>query len=651
MRKMHAHAIAAMSKDELWGLEDGPMQIVFDDGILTTNARNTIFSAYFWAYHQRWDKAPLVMKHHIGEREFGGKIVIDMLSDVLFDTYFGYEELGEVLEIEDLCKLAYEIVNDIYNDFTMNCEEYVTSLNILDMLDVIDHPKIQAAKEHMLPTQRSIKQVHATIKDVLTNKEDMPNNQMAIIARMGLVSMDQLIQCVGPRGFITDIDSNTFRDPVMRGYIEGLVSLYDVLTESRSAAKSLMFAKDPLAESEYHNRKQQLSANVVQNLHRGDCGSTRYAQYRLKASDLTAWAGKYYLDEETGKLKVLKASDRHMAGQLIKYRTVPYCTHPDPVGVCSTCFGQLALSIPKGTNLGHVSATVFCEIISQLILSVKHLDGSSTVEEIKVNEYDRRFIEVRANPQQIYLTDEIVKSPLKLRMVGAEAKYLGDVHFVASADQLPITRVTELTDVALAIDHGSEADREVQMIPVEQGGRKASLTHEALAYVKEHRWEILANGDVEIDLKHWNNEHPLFELPLKHVNMMDFMKRIEAFLRSTDRQERKKQGVENRVLAEFDSVDAAIAELHGMVSAKLMVPVSYLEVLIYSCMVRSLEDRDHRLPKNPEVPQFGTYNDNMALRSFTGVLAYQNQDRVITSYESYVIRTRPDHVLDELVMG
>lgn len=651
MRKMHARDINKMSKEELWDLQDGPIEVVFDDGTVQANARTTILSAYFWKFYQRYPKAPMLKETHLGDRYFGGKIIIDMLTQVLFTTYFSYAERGEDLDLEEMAAIAYEIVNDVYNDFTMNCEEYVTTLDIEHMIDVIDHPLIKDAKKGMLPTQASIKKVHGVIKDVLMGEHpDMEDNPMAIIAKMGLVSMDQLIQCVGPRGFITDIDSNTFREPVMRGYIEGLVNLYDLLIESRSASKSLMMAKDPLAESEYHNRKQQLSANVVQNLHKGDCGSERYAQYRLRASDLPAWAGKYYVDEETGKLRVLKKTDRHMAGQMIRYRTVPFCQHPDPAGVCTTCFGTLGDTIPRDTNLGHVAATVFCEIISQLILSVKHLDGSSTVEEVRISEYDRRFLEVRDNPQQMYLTAEMLRSKVKLRMVGAEAKYLSDVHFVASADQLPITRVTELTDIALMIDNGTP-EVEKQVIPVQQGGRLASLTHHMLAHVKQHGWEILASGDVEIDLTNWSGDEPVFELPLKHVNMMDYMKRIEAFLRSTDAQERKKQGVTQRVLADFDDVSAAIAELHEMVSTKLMVPVSYLETLIYSCMVRDLEKHDHRLPKNFEKPQFGTYNDNMTYRSATGVMAYQGQDRFLTNLASYTIRTRPDHVLDELLIG
>ncbi|MGC8025560.1 hypothetical protein ACP3WI_24575, partial [Salmonella enterica] len=82
-------------------------------------------------------------------------------------------------------------------------------------------------------------------------------------------------------------------------------------------------------------------------------------------------------------------------------------------------------------------------------------------------------------------------------------------------------------------------------------------------------------------------EKPAFELPQRHINMVDYMRWMEAFLRSSGRSERKKMGIEKRrVLSDFNSIDAALAELYEMASSKLTVPIAYLEVLMYSTMVR-----------------------------------------------------------------
>jgi hypothetical protein len=153
-----------MPADQLWALPDGPVKVVFDDGVVETNARATIYSAYMWRMYTRYPKTPALTSHHLGERRIGSDTHLDLLGNVMWDWFQDYN--GEV-DVETLSKLVYEDTNRIYNDFTYRLESYVRTLSILDFMEVINHPEIKTANEQVQPTQLAIDHCYKKIKEVL----------------------------------------------------------------------------------------------------------------------------------------------------------------------------------------------------------------------------------------------------------------------------------------------------------------------------------------------------------------------------------------------------------------------------------------------------------------------------------------------------
>ena len=67
------------------------VEVEFDDGVITTTARTTIFSAYLWEYHRLYPKTPLLKdRHHIGERRLGAGTHLNILGSGMFDAYDAY---------------------------------------------------------------------------------------------------------------------------------------------------------------------------------------------------------------------------------------------------------------------------------------------------------------------------------------------------------------------------------------------------------------------------------------------------------------------------------------------------------------------------------------------------------------------------------
>lgn len=634
----NARELAAMDKNQLWKIPDGSMKVVFDDGVLETTSRATIFSAYMWGIHVKWPKTPCTISHHLGDQKVGSDTHINLLGKVMWDCYDAYK--GKV-DIEELCKFVYQATNLIYNDFTYRLESYVRSLSVLDYIDVIHHPVIKAANESVKPTRQSIDKTKRIIREVLKDPKELRNNALGSAVRNGLIKIDQVLQCVGPRGYVTDVDSNFFPNPVLTGYAHGIRSLHDSMIESRSAAKSLTFVEEPLQKTEYFNRRLQLLASTFKHIVPGDCGNDRYMPWLLTAADLVALAGKNYL--EGNVLKRLKDTDRHLIGEVIQLRTIFHCLNPDPEGVCTACFGDLALSIPRNTNVGHVSATALCEQASQAVLSVKHIDSGSDVDSIQLSEHDQRFIRVGADNNTIQLADRLEDKRVILTVSAKEASHISDISYVEDIKTLQVSFISDITQIVLTTIADDKEEKVV--LPIAIGSRHGSMSHELLEYLKVNGWDLTSSGDYNIDLSKWNIELPLFVLPLKHTNMLNHMKAIETFLKAT------RAGKGPKTLKDFETPEAALTDLYVLVSSHLNVNIAHLEVLIKATMIRSWLMKDYRLPHEGNSVEFGAFDYTMRMRSLSAAMAFEKHKKTLNDPATYLVKTRSDHILDPMLIS
>lgn len=664
----NARALANMSEDEIWALDTLPETthtVQFDDGELVVDVRSTIFSWYCQVFHRLYQQTPMLREHHLGATRLGARSHLDLLGRGLFAAFDYYRDPANiqqtlalapdnlhqlpdgrtVLNMEVLTKQVYLSTNQIYNKFSYTLEEYVTGVSILDFIDVVLQPDIKRANDNVKPSQASIDSVYRTIESTLLDPKQLHGNPVAKAAKSGLVSMGQNKQCVGPRGFLSDINSEVFPIPVLTGYVHGIYTLADSMKESRSAAKALEFAKDPVAESEYFNRKMQLGCSTLQRVHYIDCGTLEGMEYEIHSTNFDAVTGKQYMTAE-GWRPIREHHRRSLVGQTVLMRTVFKCLVNDRSGVCAECMGDLAWQIPEGTNLGHVSATVMCEEVSQNVLSTKHLDGSSTVDEMELTEYEQQYIQLGTNPNLLQLAPNLAGKRVLLTIPADSAPHLSDVNKTKNVRSLTLSRVSEIREVTFTVI--TDGVEDVVVLPVSMGSRLSSLTHEALIYIKRVNWSLTPQGDYLVDLADFNMEDPLFELPLKQINMVDFMKSIEAFLRSS---KKTKQNRHLKVLKDFATPEEGLKAFHELVSSKLKVNIAWLENIILATMIVSAENGDHRLPGPHEAGEIGSYEDNMRLRSLAAAMAYQKQEATIFDIQSYSIRNRSDHPQDKILMG
>lgn len=642
-KSFNARDILALSEDALWKKHDStdPMLLSFDDGtVVETTGRRTIFCYYLWDIHRKYD-IPLLPVHHMGNEWLTGKTHLTILGEVYRTWFQTFRATKVALEREMVWTTMYEMTNRLYNVITSRLGAYVATLSIADFMEVLKHKEVEQANSDMLPNQSSIDETYDKIVKTLRTTPDLKSNAIARAVRCSLVDNKQVLQCVSARGYVTDVDSRIFKQPITVGFAKGMRSFYDSLIESRSASKALMFAKNPLQDCEYFNRKMQLVAQVIDTLAPGDCGTTAYMPWRVESFELDRMEGVYYVDN--GELKTIQKGDLHLEGQTLMLRTPFGCAHPDRQTVCETCFGETAFSIPFNTALGHVSSTAIGEKISQLVLSTKHVDGSSEVDDIDLGEIYSHYLVAGSGESVLRLNPSLKGERIRLTVSADEAKGLPQVEKLPNLEDANIFRITEMKKVTFHIgDPNDETNLKEISVPVSMGSRYGSFTQQALQYIAHTGFSVNDRGDYVVDLAEWDVRSALFQLPLKHQNMLDYQNQVEKVLFSRD----KADGMKS-----YNDPVEAIKALFALIGSRLRINLSHVLVMAYAVAARDPDHYDYTLPRNGEAFKFVSMDDLVAGRSLSASMAYQRQDDVIRKIYTYTHTDRLRHPMDPMLMG
>ena len=592
--RISARKILNIDIEILWEYLAGEFTLVFDDGEIHTNAKETLISWYAWEYHRKFNLTPLSTRHHLATtlkgKPWNASSHLELINSVLWDSYDHHvSTYARKTELTDeLSKLAYEVTNNLYNVLSYRLEEYVVGLDIIDFIAISRHGRVEEARKLLSDEPESIDHLHSTIMEVVRKSPDMVNNPLAKVLRAGLTRQGQALQVLGVRGYVTDIDQIRFTKPILRGFLQGIVSLVDSMQESRSASISLKSSGPQLETSEYFSRRQQLICMYVKNIHRVDCGSTNYLTTTLLPAgfrdgkyfdnDLDTWCGKYYINEETGVLQSLSKNDTHLLGKTMRFRSpVAGCKHPDPYGICEVCFGSLADSLPEGTNLGHISCVTLTSDLGQMILSTKHHMSSSHVDGITLKPADRTFLHVQSNRNLYYMAPALKGKAITLLFPAASLMGIADIAIVDDVENLSETRVSLVNTMGFSV--ANEDGMDITSVQVSADGRMASLSHALLAHIKTNGYRVNKQDQYEVDMDDWDWSQPILSIPMRQHSTGDLQVAIAKLLEST------KEKMEER--SERTNPVNTLMDFYNLVNKTMKVNIAVLEVILYSSMVVS----------------------------------------------------------------
>lgn len=670
--EFNARILAQLNEDKLWEENFLPEKflLVFDDGAFETTRKRTIFSWYSWWPHRLQADTPMLAKYHIGNNVFTGKTINALMEMTAWD-FFDYHK-GTV-DKDTLALYVKQEFNHFYNSMTYRLEEYVTSIDAEDYAELMFHPEILEITNHLQsldlddPGQLAnidleLEKAYNKAEEIMMNNSDLKFNRLVQAVKTKIVDIRQLLQCVIAVGSRTETDSHVFPRPIVRGFGHGLINFHDVFIESCSSKKALSMAKTPLAIVEYFNRQQQLSSETLSILddfdnfysthgiklegYSGihDCGSKEYIPWKVDANNLRDLDGLYHWKDD-GTMELIKPWSTHLIGKLIRLRTVLTCRHPDPHSICPMCFGQLSENIPYGTNVAHMSSVTLCSIVSQNVLSTKHLDGSATLDALRISNADRRFIREMPNHYEIALSSKINLESAKIYIMASSNLGIGDIYKVENLSDLVPSRVTMMSDVIFETMN-EFGGLDYTTIPVSMGSRMSSFTTEFLGYIKEHGYDRTDDGFIVISLKDVPYDMPVWTLPRKHANMLEFMGAIEKLIKSSDKNKAKSK-VD---LTDYNNLSNALSDFYDLVNPKFNFNISHLAVILRTTMVRSKKNFDYNIPNSQDQIEFAPFNAIMKYRSLSAWAPFEKQSDMYLKPQSYLIQNRARHPMDEILI-
>lgn len=666
MLRLSARKLLDATTEELLENVTEDYILVFDDGEVVSRPVETIYSHMFWAFHRdivgyNGTTATLSVNHHIASftkiktvlsgthKEIMEKIYWDVYKEFFnqlpdADLFYSHDVPKHLIDAEhrlrdELNKIAAQTQNSIHNTTATNLVEYATSMDALAFTEIILHPEVLKIKNDMVAEIESTDSAQLKIKDLLLTHSDFDRNTLARPARAGLVKTGQAVHCIGPRNTVTETNSYIFRYPVTAGYGEGIRDCYELLIQSRDAAKSLAMSKSDLQQSEYFSRKLQFISTYVYRVEAGDCGTTRHVSWPVTEQDLPNLDGSHYLDDED-QYRVFRSSDKHLVGSVLQLRNPIYCNHKKPGFVCARCFGDLFYSVPDNTNIGYACAAFLAEKSTQGILSVKHDASGSGADPIRLNEEYARYLSVSTDGNS-YLLNKSIST--RVDSIILPAKFCSRITDIYKATDIHDVTPSNIASVPSFSLFERTHDEETKVIfQLQQDGRTPSLSYQFLEHIKEHGFDLDSRGDFVVPLTGWNYKKRFLNMPLKHFNMSDHSKEIASVIESTMKEmERRDQAV---------SPEAFLTELYNVVNSKLRINIAVLGIIAYGTMIVSSKTHDYRLPKANSRRGIGILDMIMKYRSAGTTMAYQGHADFIAAPSSFTVTNRPDSMFDVMLM-
>ena len=125
---------------------------------------------------------------------------------------------------------------------------------------------------------------------------------------------------------------------------------------------------------------------------------------------LSMYNNRWYRENPRGVEKLLTSNDTHLIGRTLYFRSPMRCaSKSEGTGICYRCYGELAHT-NNDINVGKIAAEILSAILTQILLSAKHL-LESMIKKISWSEGFKKFMAMDANI--MYLSDEFTEGELK----------------------------------------------------------------------------------------------------------------------------------------------------------------------------------------------------------------------------------------------
>lgn len=618
---------------EIWNIPEVPYLVVYEDGIeVQQNKKQIVFNRYCWELFALFPNTPIISTcdcSYIMNNEYYNADTHIRLLETIFKHICEYNQLHAYSTKENLLRLVMKIVNLIRNEVVTMVSPWVSGIDATDFVEVIKHKAIADIQSNLKPSPEHIDRAYKMTKQSMQNIN--PKNRFVKAYRSKSINENQANQCIGPRGYVTDLDRTVFKQPIVNGFIKGMGNLFEIMAESRTAAKSLNANDTHIKTSEYASRRIQLLTMSVRNIVNQDCGSTEYMDVYITQQVLDNMKGIYYLKED-GSLDWLRGNESHLVNQIIKVRTTLGCRHPVAHEVCTTCLGKISENFKENSNLGYIMTSYLMEKSTQTILSTKHLTHSVKKSAIKLEGNANKYF-YTDDENNIYFNKELDLTGMVMILPNSRLSKLIDVLNIQHTN-IALNKIGELEEII--IKDTKHKTPLVETVDISYRDRTSIITKALLEHIKNSKLESDARGNFVIPLDRYDKERPVFNNPLKEGNIISFVNKITSIIETNK-----------------DKVDdpyEKLGNLFAHIIDQFKCNFSILQVMIYATTTYNAYNNNYRLGRNSAHPHCEQKTVLFRHRSLSQLLIFEEQSKELMSNAAVMFSNvnRMSHPMDVL---
>ena len=658
MKPIPVRALYKLKFEDLIRLKtDLPIQ--FEDGsIIKVFHKELIISILLTKFLPEWNikiLPDILVSNYYTNGYFSSSTYTKLYSVLYYRIIKEYLEPNNLYnEYEYILKDMYKTINFFQNEFVSRIQDYNIGIEISDILPIaLDEEIILSIKKvNEEPTQANIEKTYKVL-DRIIKEGKHKDNIMSLVYQSGMVNINQLRQLFGSRGFLTEINSKIFKQPMVNSFTLGFKNMYEALIESRAGAKALYMSTNAIRKSEQHAREFQLATMPVEEIVYTDCGNRDYIEFYVRPKevdengkviwngDLKNLVGSKYMNER-GEWETITPDHKFLEGKTIKLRSILHCKLRNKKQICSACYGDLVYGLFKHSNLGHINVTNITRDISQSLLSTKHLLKSASASEIVLDSVASQFFTVKGSDKlyikPVYTGKKTIRTILHipqtqvLGLRGLETLNLLNIN---------ISKLSRIKGFTLEIRKGDKS--EFYPIKIKNGNRGGYFTIEFLFYIKKHGFTIDENDDYAIDITDIDAK----KIPIIKYERAEFDFNVLSAEFASLISKRKYVLQNGRRTSEF-TAEVLVQKIFDLLNKKLNINIKKIETLVYGFTVFDLDKDNYDLGRNSKYLDVVGLKYAIDYRSIGGSFGWSRLLQKIFNPYLMVEENKPDHPMDVL---
>lgn len=614
------------------GKDKGKIKITFKQGSVLLPARHAIFNMIAWQVYFRLGIDPVV------EDVIQVPTITDgALAKIHTKMYLRLLKVFPGEQWKCLSALA-DNVSDFSNFTYRWCGGYSKAISILGLCKLLKAPALKDLIEVDIPSsigthdaEPIINAKAKTFIELLGTPGAVQDNCLLDFMETKQLKTNQIPQVLMRYGCRADTDDTMMSHVINASTISGLRSIADYAVEGLGSKKSNLFAKTVIKDAQYFARRLRLVTAALQHLHPGDCGGgTTYPLHITK--NISKHIQNKVIKEDGNSIVLDKSNISDYIDKTVDIVGVFGCKHQD--GFCEACAGRalagdnhriedislLTAFSPPGQHIGIRASTEMGSVISQMILSAKHLIATLTKDYML------------PDSGKVYLQ----KSPLALTWKKRHWKVLKDCFIHIPTDAMNSLSDLEFVDKVIpeafsAIQHFEIRKTNGDLIdPVDlsPGEFSLCLSEDMLTHMAIRSGDInIEDDNYVIPLAGYPFAKPFINFVALNDDMVKFTRRVSAFFVSR--------------IKKYNSLAKLMADLTELLYEKASVNLFYVEVVVRAFLI--ISEDDYRIPTVTDIEDVmcGTISEVITNREVSAKIAFEWINKYFSETATFTMPKSP----------